>query len=80
MNLGLKRLLIARFNLLPELKRMIHHEIALAKAGRQGRIILKMNALQDLTMIDELYKASEARGKNRSDCTRNMLSGFRRVV
>lgn len=39
---------------------MIHHEIALAKAGRQGRIILKMNALQDLTMIDELYKASEA--------------------
>lgn len=55
-----KRLLIARFNLLPELKRMIHHEIALAKAGRQGRIILKMNALQDLTMIDELYKASEA--------------------
>lgn len=55
-----KRMLIARFNLLPELKRMIHHEIALAKAGRQGRIILKMNALQDLTMIDELYKASEA--------------------
>ena len=30
------------------------------KLVRQGRIILKMNALQDLTMIDELYKASEA--------------------
>ena len=55
-----KRLLIARFNLLPELKRMIHHEIALVKSGRPGRIILKMNALQDLAMIDELYRASEA--------------------
>ena len=55
-----KRLLIARFNLLPELKRMIHHEIALVKSGKQGRIVLKMNALQDLAMIDELYLASEA--------------------
>ena len=55
-----KRLLIARFNLLPELKKLIHHEIALAKSGKKGRIVLKMNALQDLAMIDELYKASEA--------------------
>lgn len=55
-----RRLLIARFNLLDELKRMIHHEMHLAKAGKEGKIILKMNALQDLAMIDELYKASEA--------------------
>lgn len=55
-----KRLLIARFNLLPELKKLIQHEIALAKSGKKGRIVLKMNALQDLAMIDELYKASEA--------------------
>lgn len=54
------RLLIARFNLLPELKRLIHREIALAKKGKKGRIILKMNALQDIAMIDELYRASEA--------------------
>jgi polyphosphate kinase len=55
-----KRLLVARFNLLPELRRMIHHEIQLARSGKEGRIILKMNALQDEAMIDELYRASEA--------------------
>lgn len=55
-----KRLLVARFNLLPELKHLIHHEMALARQGKEGRIILKMNALQDLAMIDELYRASEA--------------------
>lgn len=55
-----KRLLVAQFNLIPQLKRLIHHEIALAKAGKKGRIILKMNALQDTSMINELYRASEA--------------------
>ncbi len=55
-----KRLLVAQFNLVPQLKKLIHHEISLAKAGKGGRIILKMNALQDTCMIDELYKASEA--------------------
>lgn len=55
-----KQLLVARFNLLPELKRMIRHEISLAKSGKGGRIVLKMNALQDVAMIDELYRASEA--------------------
>ena len=54
------RLLMARFNLLPELKKRIHREIALAKKGKKGRIVLKMNALQDIAMIDELYRASEA--------------------
>ena len=55
-----KSLLVARFNLLPELKKMIAQEIAFAQQGRKGRIILKMNALQDKAMIDELYRASEA--------------------
>ena len=55
-----KRLLVARFNLLPELRRRIGYEINMAKAGKEARIILKMNALQDPAMIDELYKASEA--------------------
>lgn len=52
------RLLVARFNLIPELNRLIDHEIELAKSGKQGRIILKMNALQDPAMIDRLYEAS----------------------
>lgn len=55
-----KRLLVARFNLLPELKRRIGFEINMAKAGKKAHIILKMNALQDPSMIDELYRASEA--------------------
>ena len=42
-----KRLLVARFNLLPELRRRIGYEINMAKAGKEARIILKMNALQD---------------------------------
>ena len=54
------RLLVARFNLIPELNRLIDHEIELAGKGKNGRIILKMNALQDPTMIDRLYEASQA--------------------
>ena len=54
------RLLVARFNLIPELNRLIDHEIELAKSGKQGRIILKMNALQDPAMIERLYEASQA--------------------
>ena len=54
------RLLVARFNLIPELNRLIDHEIELAKSGKQGRIILKMNALQAPAMIERLYEASQA--------------------
>lgn len=53
-------LLVAQFNLIPELNRLIDHEIELAKRGKGGRIILKMNALQDPTMIERLYEASQA--------------------
>lgn len=53
------KLLVARFNLIPELNRLIDHEIELAEKGRKGRIILKMNALQDPIMISRLYEASQ---------------------
>ena len=52
-------LLITRHNLIPELENLISREIELADQGKTGRIILKMNALQDSAMIDWLYKASE---------------------
>ena len=39
--------------------RMIHREIEHVKAGRKGRIVLKMNGLHDQNMINELYNASE---------------------
>lgn len=53
-------LLVARFNLIPELNRLINNEIELAQNGKRGRIILKMNALQDSAMIERLYEASQA--------------------
>lgn len=53
-------LLVAQFNMLPELKRKIAFEIAEAKAGRKAYMILKMNGLQDADMIHALYDASEA--------------------
>jgi polyphosphate kinase len=39
---------------------MIEREIEHHKAGRGGRIIAKMNALDDVEMISELYRASQA--------------------
>lgn len=55
-----KKLLVAQFNLIDELNALIDHEIMLARNGQGGRIILKMNALQDPAMIERLYEASEA--------------------
>ncbi len=55
-----RHLLVARFNMVSELTRMIQREIEHAREGRKGRIILKMNGLHDQRMIDELYRASEA--------------------
>lgn len=52
-------LLVARFNMVPELTRMIRREVEHVKAGRKGRIVLKMNGLHDQNMINELYDASE---------------------
>ena len=54
-----RHLLVARFNMVSELTRMIHREIEHVKAGRKGRIVLKMNGLHDQNMINELYNASE---------------------
>lgn len=54
------KLLVARFNLITELNKLIDHEIELASKGKNGRIILKMNSLQDPIMIERLYEASQA--------------------
>ena len=55
-----RHLLVPRFNLLPCLKELLEYEKQEALSGRTARIVLKMNALQDSAMIDELYRASEA--------------------
>ncbi len=54
------RLLVARFNLIAELSRLLREEMALARQGKAAKVILKMNALQDPAMIDLLYEASQA--------------------
>lgn len=59
-NVTFHKLLVARFNLVDKLNSLIDNEIELAKKGKEGRIILKMNALQDQSMIERLYEASQA--------------------
>lgn len=54
-----RHLLVARFNMVPELVRMIRREAQHVKEGGKGRIVLKMNGLHDPNMIDELYRASQ---------------------
>ncbi|MBO0939843.1 polyphosphate kinase 1 [Fibrella sp. HMF5335] len=53
-------LLVAQFNLLPQLLALIDREITHHQAGRPARITLKLNNLQDQTMVDKLYEASRA--------------------
>ncbi|HBK32447.1 MAG TPA: RNA degradosome polyphosphate kinase, partial [Porphyromonadaceae bacterium] len=55
-----KHLLVAQFNMVPDIHKMIEREIKHAKSGGLGYIILKMNSLEDRDMIDALYRASEA--------------------
>ncbi|MEL6161331.1 MAG: polyphosphate kinase 1 [Cyanobacteria bacterium J06623_5] len=55
-----KKLLIAPVSLRKQMTKYIREEAQLAKSGKKGRIIAKMNALVDHDMIMELYKASQA--------------------
>lgn len=55
-----RHILVAQFNMVPQINTMIEREIMHVQSGRRGRIILKMNSLQDIGMIDALYRASEA--------------------
>jgi polyphosphate kinase len=59
-SIDFKHLLVARFNMLPEIIRMIEQEIEHVRQGRKGYVILKMNGLHDKQMIDVLYQASES--------------------
>lgn len=52
--------LVAPFNLHDRMLKLIRRETAHAKAGLPARIIAKMNALVEPTIIDALYEASQA--------------------
>lgn len=53
-------LLVAQFNMRKKLNSLIDNEIKNAAAGKDAKIILKMNSLEDERMIKRLYEASQA--------------------
>lgn len=55
-----RKLIVAPHNMRQTLDNLINKEIELAKEGKEGRIIAKMNALDDVDVIKKLYTASRA--------------------
>ena len=55
-----RKLLVAPVNMRNRFMELIDREIAHAVAGRPGRIIAKMNGLEDPAMVRKLYEASQA--------------------
>ena len=55
-----RHLLVSQFNIVDEFRKLINHEIAVAQSGGEGKIIIKLNNLEDREMIDALYEASAA--------------------
>ena len=51
---------VGQYNLKPLLISLVSQEIENAKKGLNAHIVLKMNSLQDMEMINLLYKASQA--------------------
>ena len=51
---------VGQFNMTTDLIASIEKEIENAKKGEKAKIFLKMNSLQDPTIIDLLYRASQA--------------------
>jgi polyphosphate kinase len=55
-----ERLLVAPVAMRRRFRELIQREIDIARDGGSGRIMAKMNALQDQEIIDHLYEASRA--------------------
>jgi polyphosphate kinase len=55
-----RQLMVSPINLKSRLEWLIDREIDHHKAGRNGRIVIKVNSLVDRSIIDMLYKASQA--------------------
>jgi polyphosphate kinase len=55
-----RRLLVAPHSLRSGFLELVEREVAHAKAGREARIVLKLNALVDQESIAALYRASQA--------------------
>ncbi|KAB2837990.1 MAG: polyphosphate kinase 1, partial [Melioribacteraceae bacterium] len=59
-NYEFQHLLVAQFNMRKELLKLIDNEIQFAVEGKEAKIILKLNSLEDKKMIKKLYEASAA--------------------
>ncbi|MFC2087716.1 polyphosphate kinase 1 [Bacteroidota bacterium] len=57
--LKFKEILVPNYNMIETYKELIDNEIRLAREGKSGYILLKMNGLEDTEMISKLYEASE---------------------
>jgi polyphosphate kinase len=55
-----KYLAVAQFNMRSEINRLIDVEIGNARDGREARILMKLNSLEDPNIIRRLYRASRA--------------------
>jgi polyphosphate kinase len=55
-----KHLLVGQFRMRKNIYDMIEQEIKNAKAGKKAEILIKLNSIQDMRMIERLYKASNA--------------------
>jgi len=55
-----EHLLVAQFNLMETFEELIDHEIMAAKKGNEARILIKLNNLEEKTMIEKLYEANNA--------------------
>jgi polyphosphate kinase len=55
-----RKLLVAPLNLRKRMTALIRREIEHQKAGQEGHLVFKMNALVDQPIIQELYRASQA--------------------
>ncbi|ELZ43423.1 polyphosphate kinase [Halorubrum coriense DSM 10284] len=55
-----RKLLIAPVTMRERFTEMVRREVEHARAGRRARIVVKVNGLEDPTMVEELYRASTA--------------------
>lgn len=55
-----RKLLVAPGNMRERFTALIRREAELARHGKTGRIVAKMNALEDPAIVSELYRASRA--------------------
>jgi polyphosphate kinase len=54
-----KHILVGKFNLRERLEQSIDQEIEAAMRGEEAQITLKLNSIQDISMITKLYRASQ---------------------